>query len=234
MKEKIIGIMGGMGPEATLELYAHIIRLTSATKDQDHIHTIIDSNPKIPDRTTYILGTGKDPVPAMLASGKRLRQAGADFILIPCVSAHHFLEQLQDQLELPLLSIFEVVAETVGIYLQNGPVGLLATDGTIQSGKLTTVLTEYGYIPLIPDNIHQQQVMNAIHTVKSDASGRNRNDCKQLFHRAAEYLITKGAGCIIAGCTEIPLVLKASDISVPFINPLELLAAAAVDLARKG
>lgn len=233
MEEKTIGIMGGMGPEATCDLYTHIIRLTPALRDQDHLHTVIDSNPKIPDRTANIVGDGEDPVPAMLAGGARLKRAGADFIIIPCISAHYYLESLDVQLELPVLSAFEAVARAICDYPLEGPVGLLATNGTVMGGKFAAILSQYGLPTLVPENTFQEQVMEGIYTFKADPAGEKRNHCQKLFAAAAEHLIARGACCVIAGCTEIPLVLKDADIVVPLMDPLEILAAAAVARARE-
>ncbi len=235
MKKKIIGIMGGMGPEATRDLYAHIIRLTPARKDQDHLHTVIDSNPGIPDRTAHIVGDGADPVPAMLDSGRRLEKAGVDFIIIPCISAHHFLASLRDQLRVPVLSAFEAVARAIVDYPIDGSVvGLLATDGTIRGGKFAAVLAEYGLTTRVPESAFQRQVMEGIYKVKADPTGEKRGHCRKLFAGAAEHLITRGACCVIAGCTEIPLALMAGDVAAPLMDPLEILAAAAVVRALEG
>ncbi len=100
-QEKIIGILGGMGPAATLALYERIIALTPAQCDQDHLRVIIDSNPKIPDRTAAILGNGESPLPAMAESAKTLERAGADFIVIPCNTAHYWLDELQKEVAIP-------------------------------------------------------------------------------------------------------------------------------------
>ena len=113
MKEKTIGILGGMGPEATLNCFSRIISSTPAKNDQEHLRVIIDSNPKVPDRTAAIIAEGESPVPVLVAGCRALQQAGADFIIIPCVSAHFFLDEIQQQIELPILSIFDVVAETI-------------------------------------------------------------------------------------------------------------------------
>ena len=110
MSEKIIGIVGGMGPEATLDLYGEIMRATPACKDQDHLRVIIDSNPKIPDRTPAITGCGASPVPAMAMSCRTVARAGADFVIIPCISAHFFLNELQQQIDIPVLSAFDAVS----------------------------------------------------------------------------------------------------------------------------
>ena len=234
MKEQIIGIIGGMGPEATRDLYNNIIRLTHATKDQDHLHTIVDSNPKIPDRTAFIVSNGENPLPAILASGQRLQNAGASFALIPCISAHYFLEELRFQLKIPVLSAFEEVAKEICAYPIKRCIGLLATDGTVRSGKFAKVLAACSLQTVVPDTTYQQQVMKAIYTIKGDPSGEHRNHCRKLLLGGAEHLIQRGAMGIIAGCTEIPLVLDASDVSMPLFDPLEILAAAAVAKAKGG
>jgi len=109
-KEKVVGILGGLGPEATLRLFQVILEKTPASSDQDHLHLIIDNNPKIPERLPAILGTGPDPVPMMVASGQALERAGADFIIIPCVSAHYFLPELSRRLSLPIISMLDEAA----------------------------------------------------------------------------------------------------------------------------
>ena len=111
--EKVIGILGGMGPEATVDCFEKIIKNTPAARDQDHLRVVIDSNPKVPDRTAAIIGNGESPVPVLAAGCRALERAGADFIIIPCVSAHVFLTEIQQQSELPILSIFDAVAEAV-------------------------------------------------------------------------------------------------------------------------
>jgi aspartate racemase len=145
MREKVIGVLGGMGPEATLYLFEKIIQSTPVSKDQDHLRVIIDSNPKIPDRTEAILERGEDPVPLMVQSGESLARAGADFIVIPCVSAHVFLEELRGKLSLPILSAFDEIAMLI---TQNHPgikgVGLLATRGTILAGLFQKRLLDSG------------------------------------------------------------------------------------------
>ena len=136
MAEKTIGILGGMGPEATLDLFSKIIANTPAAKDQDHLRVVIDSNPKVPDRTAAILRGGESPVPAMKAGIQALKQAGADFVVIPCVSAHFFLDELQREATLPILSMLDVTAEHIRKdHLHIRTVGMLATTGTLYRPK---------------------------------------------------------------------------------------------------
>lgn len=232
MKEKIIGILGGMGPEATRDLFANIIQFTPSKKDQEHLHIIIDNNPKIPDRTAAIIAYGEDPVPFMVESGLRLTQSGVDFIVIPCISAHYFIEELRSQLNVPVLSALEEVGKAIKKSGSIITVGLLATDGTIKGGRFIEKLAEYGLETLVPNKGYQQSVMKAIYTIKADPEGRKRNQCRRWLKSASNHLIANEAEVIIAGCTEIPLVLLPEDISVPLYNPLEIIAKAAVEKSR--
>jgi aspartate racemase len=110
MKEGIIGILGGMGPDATLDLFKKIIKNTEAARDQDHLRVFIDNNPKTPDRSPAILGLGENPLPMMIESAKNLELIGADFIAIPCVCAHYFIKELRDRIAIPVISIIDEVA----------------------------------------------------------------------------------------------------------------------------
>ncbi|GAH56604.1 unnamed protein product, partial [marine sediment metagenome] len=130
MPEKIIGILGGMGPEATIDLFYKIIKFTPAEKDQDHFRIIIDNNPKIPDRTAAILGKGEDPLPALQETARNLEKAGVDFIIIPCNTAHYFLPQIQKSVNIPVLNMIEETAkETRKRIFPIQKVGLLASMG---------------------------------------------------------------------------------------------------------
>src|SRR5210317_2016823 len=150
MKEKTIGILGGMGPEATLDCYSRIISSTPAKTDQEHLRVIIDSNPKVPDRTAAIIAAGQSPVPVLVAGCRALQQAGADFIIIPCVSAHFFLADVQQQIELPILSIFDAVTETITReYPAIKIVGLLGTTGTVSGGLFQKRLAQEDITTLV-------------------------------------------------------------------------------------
>ena len=106
--EKIIGILGGMGPNATADLYLRIIRATPAKTDQDHLRVIIYSNPKVPNRSTAIIGSGQSPLPELIMAGRKLEESGADFIIIPCNTAHYFLQDLQKELGIPVLDMIRI------------------------------------------------------------------------------------------------------------------------------
>ena len=232
MNEKVIGILGGMGPEATLDCFAKIIKNTPAKKDQEHLRVIIDSNPKVPDRTPAIIGDGQSPVPTIVEGCRALERAGADFIIIPCVSAHFFLNEIQQQSNLPILSIVDAVSETiVRDYPEIKVVGLMATTGTVKGDKFQKRLAEYGITTIIPNEHAQARIMEAIYDIKNAQPKRSRETITTELIAAAEGLITqkpKGAQGIIAGCTEIPLALRPEHLSVPYFDALSILARAAI------
>jgi len=229
MKEKTIGILGGMGPEATLDCFAKIIKCTPAKKDQDHLRVLIDSNPKIPDRPAAIIGKGESPVSAMVQGCRSLQLAGADFIIIPCVAAHFFLEEVCQQVRIPILSIFDAVAENIAReHPQMRTVGILAITATINSGRFQKRLAADDIKSIVPDETHQSRVMAAVAHIKKARPARARSQMTSDLVAAADNLIDNGARGVIAGCTEIPLALKQEDLSVPYFDVLTILARAAV------
>jgi aspartate racemase len=230
MGEKIIGILGGMGPEATADLYMRIIRATPVEKDQDHYRVIIDSNAKIPDRTPAILGTGPSPLPMMLETGRNLQRAGADFIIMPCNTAHYFYSQLQEGLEVSVLHMIRLSAEhTERSHPGVRKTGLLATDGTLASRLYHESYGDQGIEIIAPTEMTQRDIMDAIymHIKRGDLETGGK-----LLHGAAHKLMDAGAQAIICGCTEVSLVLHDGDLTVPVVDPLQVLAEKAVELAR--
>ena len=226
--EKIIGILGGMGPEATADLFYRIIRATPVKRDQDHIRVIIDSNSKVPDRTPAILGTGESPLPEMLDAGRNLVNAGVDFIIMPCNTAHYFHEELQEELGVPILHMIRLSAKYVSEkYPDVKRVGLQATDGTLASKLYHDAYGEYGLEVVTPES--QQDVMDAIYR---DIKTGDLESGGKILKRVAEELIEAGSQAVICGCTEVSLVLQDGDLSVPVIDPMQVLAEEAVRLAR--
>jgi aspartate racemase len=227
--EKIIGILGGMGPEATADLFHRIIRATPVEKDQDHFRVIIDSNSKILDRTPAILSTGPSPLPMMLDAGRNLVNAGVDFIVMPCNTAHYYHVELEKELGVPVLHMIRLSAKHIkDIYPDVKRVGLQATDGTIASKLYHDAYAEYGIEVIVPNNDSQRDVMDAIYR---DIKTGDLSSGEVLLKRVAEELIATGSNAVICGCTEVSLVLHDGDLSVPVVDPLQVLAEEAIRYA---
>ena len=226
--KKTIGIIGGMGPLATADLFLKIIRSTNASRDQDFPHVIVDCNTDIPDRTAAILSGGEDPVPQLVRSAHALEMAGADVLVMPCNTAHWFYDALCRQTHLPVLHMLRLTAdwlERQGICT----VGLLATDGTIQTGIYETLLAERGIKVIKPDETGQRRVMSAIYDgVK--AGNLNAIDVPAL-RQTLETMRGQGTECFVLGCTELPIVFAQWDLPYPIADPTQILAAAAVSFA---
>ena len=237
MMTKVIGILGGMGPAATLDCFGKIIKNPAATSDADHLRVVMDSNPAIPDRIAAILGDGESPVPALLAGCRGLEKAGADFIIIPCVTVHFFLPQVQAESPLPILSIFDAVAEAIQADLAGAKtVGLMGTSATVESGLFQKRLAEDNIHTLVPDRAQQSKIVAAIRDIKDSRPPRTRAAITRDLVATAGSLIHRtphGAEAIVAGCTEIPLALGQKDLPVPYFDSLTILARAAIRFAGK-
>ena len=212
-REKVIGILGGMGPEATAALFLKIIRATPALKDQDHFRIIIDNNPKIPSRIQAILGEGESPLEQLRETLHTLERAGAEVIAIPCNSAHYYYNELQASTNAPIINM---ISETAAYTHNNFPsikkTGLLATTGTIKAGIYHQAMTKPEIIT--PDDNEQEIVMNAIYGKQGIKAGYTQGKPRDDILEVAKVLINRGAEAIIAGCTEVSLVLTQEDLPV--------------------
>lgn len=229
VRDRVIGILGGMGPEATVDLYRHIIDLTPASKDQDHIKVLIYSNPKIPDRTEAIVAGGESPLPYLIEAVELLEKGGAGIIAIPCNTAHNYLPELQHRAGFPILNMIEETRRNLCEYMPEiHTVGLLAIDGTLHSGLYNQVMSEAGVQILFPESGDQRKIQSAIARVKA---GKSDWVAAEIFESAAMRLIDSGAQAIILGCTEIPLAFNPDRIDCACLDPTRILAQSAVDWA---
>lgn len=226
---KIIGIIGGMGPAATIDLYKKIVENTPAEKDQEHIHVIIDSYPQIEDRTEYILYGGKNPAPRLIESAKRLEAAGADALIMPCNTAHYFAKDIENIVNIPLIHIVKCSAEAVkNNYPKTKKIGLIATTGTIKAGVYGNILKEYGFETItLPEKI-ENNIMDCIY--KGVKAGKIE-EYSRLFQQCIDEIADLGADLLIAGCTEIPLLMPYVKTKLPVIDATYELACAAVKFA---
>jgi len=229
MTHKTIGVLGGMGPWATLDFFEKILRLTPAKTDQEHLRVIIDNNPKIPDRSPAIAGTGEDPTPALVAGARILQQAGADVIVIPCNTAHYFYERVQNAVAIPVLHIMEEVVSTAREEVPSARVlGILATAAAVSSGLYARACARKGIEVVNPDPAGQQVVNRAIYAVKGGQMGP---EITAGLKKIADGLVGRGAQALVLGCTELPFVLKPQDVRVPLLDSNQILARAAVRFA---
>lgn len=231
--KKTIGILGGMGPEATIHFYEMIIKQTKAATDQEHIKTIIYSNPEILPRTDAILGKGPSPAPLLVEGFKQLKDSGADFVVMPCVTAHYFYPEVKDQVDIPFISLLDESVKWAKKEVPDlGKAGLVASSGTLESRIFHDVFEQAGIEIIHPQEEEQAQVMEAIFGPKGIKAGFTSGFPKETLVNIAKVLVARGADAIIAGCTEVPLVLKDMDIPVPLIEPLRIAARACIIEAR--
>jgi aspartate racemase len=229
---KTIGILGGMGPEATADLFHHIIRLTPAATDADHIPIIIYNQPGIPDRSDYILSRGPTPVPQLIDGAKKLEEWGADFIAIPCNTAHYFLPDIGPQVKIPILDMISETAHYARLWYPRYVFGLLSTLGTYKTGLYPRAFNAEGMTMIIPDVFYQEQVMDCIYGQNGLKSG-DYNEPRKQIRAAIRHLQQLGANGLVSGCTELSLVLPRMDLDMPVLNPTEILARSAVRMAGK-
>lgn len=221
-RDTIIGIIGGMGPEATAQFYLKLIANTPVSRDQDHFRVLIDSNPKIPDRTAAILGIGESPVPAIVETAQNLEKMGVNIGCLPCITSHYFYEAVQARVGFEIIHAIKALHDALQVlYPDVKRVGILATTGTCNTKLYDKYLLNYELV--YPDSTTQaQKVMAAIYGPEGIKAGFHGVKPLGLLRSAANQLVAQGAQVIIAGCTEVPLVLKQEHLDVPLLDPMEI------------
>ncbi len=221
---KTIGILGGMGPLATCDLFSKITQITDASCDQEHVRICIDSNTEIPDRTNAIIRHGKDPVPEMVKSAVLLQGLGADVLIMPCNTAHYFYDRILPFVDIPFLSMID---ETAKVISDRGlrKIGLLATDGTLQTAVYEKAFKKRGISIVVPPPENQVHIMDLIYNgVKA---GNKEIDTKPT-KKTIEDLFRKGAQTLVLGCTELPVAFDLYGFDYPKTDPTLILASRAV------
>lgn len=226
-KHKVIGILGGMGPHATVDLYQRILSLTNVKQENQHISTLIFSNPKIPDRTRCFTSCNNKKIISYLQeTAKVLEDGGADVIIIPCNSAHIYLRHIQQAINIPVINMIEIAADYIfNTFPDNDSVVLLGTTAIFESGIYQNYTHLKGISIVEPNDIEKQVIMDAIYSIKLN---KNLSGVRQTLLK----LINSWDKPIIMGCTEIPIVLSDYSKQRNLINPTELLAKAAIDFVN--
>lgn len=217
---QVLGVIGGLGPIATAHFMELVIRMTDADCDQKNLDMIIYNFPSIPDRTAYILDNSKaSPLPDMIELGNKLAYQNADYIAIPCVTAHYFCDELSNNIPVPVIN---GVRETASYLKENGieAAGIMATDGTIESGLFAKELEAAGITPVVPSKDGQKAVM---HLIYNNIKAGKEPDMEK-FRFVRDELFSKGAKAIILGCTELSLIKRDYTVGAGFIDVMEVLA----------
>ena len=226
---KTIGIIGGMGPLATVDLFGKIVANTTAANDREHIPVVIDNNTRIPDRTAGILHNGESPIREMVRSAVKLESMGADFLIMPCNTAHFFYNDIVKFVNIPMINMLEETAKAIkemGI----GKVGLLATNGTIESGVYATAFEKFNVEFVTPNEEHQKAVMDLIY---NGVKAGNFSIDITAFRNTINYLVSEGVEYVVLGCTELPIAFEKWEFNVKSIDPTLVLAKSAIKYASE-
>ncbi len=224
----LIGVLGGMGPAATLDFLAKILAATPASRDQDHIPVAVWSDPRIPDRNKAVLDPDNFPSPApdLQTGARKLESLGADFIAIACNTAHHWHEPIQAAVSIPVLHIADIAVSRLADagHRPGTAVGLLCSDGTLGSGYYDRRLETAGYAVVRPTAAMQVRMMRAIHAVKT----ADLPLAADLSRALAFEFLALGAGVLLIACTELPIALGTDMHRLPCLDATLCLAEACV------
>jgi len=224
MKKQTLGIIGGVGPLATMFIGEMIVRRTKATKDQEHLHTIIDNDTNIPDRTAFILDqTKENPVPVIIDDARKLATIGANIIAIPCNTAHTFYDEIAEGSPVPVLHMIRETAKRA-YNLGAKRVGILATTGTLTSRMYQSALEEYGLTPVVPDEQIKEKVMSIIY----DFVKAGKDVSSEEWRPIEEAMLALNCDRIVLGCTELSIVNRDLKLNDKYIDSLIVLAECAI------
>lgn len=232
MSEKILGVLGGLGPLATVYFMDLVVKMTEAKKDQDHISMIVLNHAAIPDRTDFILDNTKpNPLPVMIEDAKKLQAAGADYVVMPCNTAHFFYEQIQKNIEVPMLNIIEETVKYAVHHTANiKKLGILATKGTISAGAYQNMCRKYALDCVVPSLSDEASLMNLIYNQVKAGKEVNIDE----FLKIIEHMKADGCDAVALGCTELSVINKDFALKRPdIIDSLEVLAERSIVLCGK-
>jgi aspartate racemase len=216
---KTVGVIGGLGPAATLDFFDRVLKRTKAVRDQDHLRLIIDNNTKLPDRNVAAAGKGPDPGPAIAATARRLQDAGADFIVMACNTAHAHEAEIREAISIPFLNMIDATVNVVAD-LGAKKAGVLAGDACLAVGLYQNALKKAGIEPVLLNADSQRTMMDLIYRIKAGDSGQV---VRRSMTTLAGKLEAQGADVVIAGCTEVPIVMSADDIEGEFVSSTDVL-----------
>lgn len=223
----LAGVLGGLGPEATVDFLARVVTLTPAERDQDHIRLLIEQNPEVPNRQDAILRGGESPAPQLIAMARRLADAGCDFLVMPCNTAHAWAEDIRGAVDVPLVSIVDVTVAALPAGATR--IGLLLTPACVAARMYQDALSAAGRAALPGDATEIDELMQLVNRIKTGDQGA---EVRGAMRSIADRLVERGADALLIGCTEIPLVLDADRLPVPVVSSTDALALETIALAR--
>lgn len=223
--EKTVGVIGGMGPEATVDFLRRLVAKTPAHDDADHLHVLVDNNPKIPSRIAALIeGTGEDPTPVLCRMALGLEAQGAGFLVMPCNTAHHYLPAIARAVRIPVL---DMVRLAIG-KLSGGRIGMLASPAVRLVGLYKTRMEQAGLEAIFPDAAHEAKLLDVIKAVKA---GKFGGEEQQSYETVARHLRQAGTDALLIACTELS-VLAPLKVGVPVVDALDVLVDATIATAR--
>ncbi len=224
---RIPGVLGGMGPAATIDFMTKVLACSQAAigpdcREQDGVRLIVDSNPAVPDRNGAVAGTGPSPGPVLASMARGLERAGADFLVMPCNAAHAFVKDIKAATTLPFVHL---ITETAQFLMAHHPevrrVGVLAVSGCADARLYEKAFEPHGIEVVTPQGHVREKFMATIWRIKAGDLGPASRDAVLAI---VGELADSGIGALVAGCTEVPLVLRASDLEIPFVDSTAVLA----------
>lgn len=227
--QRVVGVLGGMGPEATVDFMAKIVSRTAARRDQDHLHLLIDHNPGIPDRHAAIAGDAPSIGPQLAAMAHRLELAGADFLVMVCNTAHAYTQDIRAAISIPFISMVDLAVDALRDY-EVTRVGIMAAEGCLRAGLYQRALQGAGYGCVTWEEQSLQAFMQLLYRVKA---GERGDELTSALRELAAELEQRGAEVIVAACTEIPLILGPGDTRVPLLCSTSVLVQRTIELARE-
>ncbi len=230
-KELTVGILGGMGPEATVDLMQRIITATPADDDADHIRMLVDNDPKVPSRIKALIEkTGESPGPYMAKMAQGLVKGGADFLVIPCNTAHKFYPDVAEAVSVPVVNLLELAATTINHHFPDiKKVGLLASTAVQMTELYVPAFARYETTPIFPSADMQEKVMTLIKAVKA------KNQTPEMIddlNQAADDLRQQGAGCLLIACTELSVISTVLKTELPVFDAAQILAEHVVEKVK--
>ncbi|MEM9195013.1 MAG: amino acid racemase [Myxococcota bacterium] len=223
---KTVGVLGGMGPKATLGFLARVLELTPAKREQDHLRMIVDQNPRVPDRNLAQAGHGPRPGPVLAEMARGLERHGADFVVMPCNTAHVYAPSIREALSIPFIDMIDATVNRVGA-LGVRRVGLLTTRACHETALYPKALQALELEPMALPDDEFSSLMDAIYQIKKGAL----DPARRTVHALSLWLVERGAEALLSGCTELPLVLRPDDCSVPLVDSSDTLARVTVSAA---